>query len=185
MQSLLVDACVLINLVASGHLEEILAANEVSLVAVEEVIEETLYIRDAADPGQLREIDMNRLQAMGHVRVIKLEGSEEDKFVELAGRLDDGEAATLAAGMNRSLTVATDDKAALRLIDELDLEVGTTSTSKLLRAWADSDPDAGEMVVEALRRIERLASYKPNLADPNHDWWRELCDGPEDQGGVG
>jgi predicted nucleic acid-binding protein len=184
MRLLLVDACVLINLVATGHIDEIVAANEMNLIAVEEVVEETLYIREAANPNQLREIDMNRLQAMGSVGVVRLERPEEEKFVEFAARLDDGEAATLAVAMNRSLTVATDDRAALRLIVELNLEVETVSTADLLRGWADSDPDAGEIIVEALRKIERLASFRPNAADPNHNWWRALCD-VEVEGGLG
>ena len=168
-----IDACVLINLYATGRLSEIAAVLGLRLVVARQVSEETFYLREGADPGAERTaVDLAQLIGDGAIAVVELEESELALFVEVAARVDEGEAATITIAVARSLPIATDDRAALRLLaaDHADVEVRTTS--QLVRAFAQEAQLTAAETAECIRRIETLASFFPGRHDPEHDWWQ-------------
>lgn len=171
MANLLLDACVLINLFATDHVCEIARANNVRFVIVGEVADESFFLR-SEDPSDTGRTPVNVLadDVSECLEVIHLTEDEAGDFVALAARLDDGEAATLAVALTRALPMATDDKAALRVIGELEDSPAVLRTSDLLRTWADSGVSADE-VAAALAAIESRASFVPGPHDPNVGWW--------------
>src|SRR6266516_715658 len=113
---LLLDACVALNVAATGRPTHILATLPTQFAMARQAAEETLYIeaitagiatQEVVDPGQW--------VADGVLQILELESAETARFVALATEIDDGEAATLAIARERGLEVATDDRKARRV----------------------------------------------------------------------
>ncbi len=169
---LIVDACVLINLVASEILADIGQANGVEFGVARPAANESLFIYLPTEHGiEKTTIDIRGLEAAGQIRLLDFQAAELQTFVEMAGNIGDGEAATLAIAVHRRQRMATDDRRALRFIEEQQLQLAADRTSSLLRRWANVSKATKPAVAEILLRIRNRASFEPNRSDPNHDWW--------------
>lgn len=104
--SYMLDACSLLNLVASRRFEDIAASLPVRFATPEQAVSEVRYVRrggGGADAKNLEAIDLAALQTAGVLTVCRLETSAElTTFVDLALEIDDGEAAACALGQRRS-----------------------------------------------------------------------------------
>ena len=166
MKELLLDACVVINLTASGvPFQDLARRNGVRFVMVSPAAGEVLYLRE-------RIVMMDNARR-GDLRIVDLEPDELASFVELAQRVDDGEAATLAVSVHRGWPVATDDRKAQQLARDLEPPIEPITTSALLHRWASKQDEPAERVVEVLRRIETRARFVPPRSDPHRRWWSE------------
>src|SRR2546423_1784168 len=92
-RSQILDACVLINLLASGEIEAVLgAAARASFVCVA-VEKEALYLRTDDPSSPLELIRLTPHIEAGLLTVCDIEGDEEARlYVDYASALDDGEA---------------------------------------------------------------------------------------------
>lgn len=186
---LLLDACCVINLLASGEARAIIGALEdvdvavASLVAEREVVEvPPVSEEEAAD----EDVDLERsgttltldpLVEEGLLSVLAPEGERETAtYVDLALQLDDGEAMTGAIAIHRGGAVATDDKKAIRVLGGQSPAPEIRRTSWLIRTWAEAASVDEERVRSALRNIERRGSSFPPADDPLLSWWRKVRD---------
>lgn len=174
--SVLLDACVAINLIASGAL-----LNECSLafgrtfVMAELAAAETLYLADPSleDQQASRPLDLAALVRQGHVTILVLSESELESFVEFASEVDDGEAASIAIARHRIPCFASDDRKARRVAALQGRGIEIIGTTGILRAWSEQ-PDRGPSeVATALRRVEERARFVPPRDDPHFAWWNE------------
>jgi hypothetical protein len=169
------DTCCLLNLLASGHSEEILAAAGCSCWVPNRVISrELLFLRPLpeVDPQeQLVPVEFSGLLSTELLEVVDLDGEEQALFVEYARALDDGEAAALAVAVARAARIATDDRAAIRLIRSLERPPAILTTPEWLMHWADVRQVDDEVVAEVLRRVETCARYRPPRDHPLQGWW--------------
>ncbi len=173
---LLFDACCLINLFATGRIEEILgclpfrcatsrlvASREVLAIAVEGLATEPLG-REVLPPS--------RLGSMADLALLDLETDEElAAFVGFALALDDGEASVCSLAAVRGGGVATDDRKALRIMAELTPPVLTVQTPDLLYEWAERLKLPEADICSALRRVQRRARFYPRVGAPRFEWW--------------
>lgn len=178
MAECIFDACCLINLYASGKEISIIQACGDFYVS-EQVQHESLRIRkvDKDDPTKLvsEEIDLRSAIAARQIHQCQLDGEDElDAFVQFATELDDGEASCLAIAKSRRWTVATDDRKARRIASENGIALA--STAELIHKWVNAMSPDEATVVELLRRIERLARFRPRRSDPLYEWWAGLSD---------
>jgi len=166
------DACVLLNLIASGHpLGELGERNGLDFLVVAQAEREVLWL-DSEDPDRPREeVHLQQFLEIGHLTRLVLHDGELDRFVQLAHVLDDGEAATLAVAELRGFVVATDDRKALRVLTTLEPPPRAIGTAAILRAWAADHNDAEIRV--CLNRIQSKASFLPPRSDPDRDWWQD------------
>lgn len=172
---MLLDACVLINLCATRHLAPIAEYLDVDFVVAREVSGEALYVHADGEPGPERvRIDIERLVSEGIIQIFDLEDSEFATFVAIAARLDDGEAATMALAVHRGLPLATDDRAALRLIEAEYPMLDSLSTSEIVRRYYEQADLSTSDIAVVLSAIERHASYVPPARDPQATWWRSV-----------
>ncbi len=152
----IIDACVLINLLATGELKSILDSVGRTSLICSVVREESIYLKTG-----------------GTLSVCELEGEKEElSYVDFASVLDDGEAMTLAIAINRGLYLVTDERKARRLFSE---QVGNPkrliSTSDLIYHWAQGKKVRANKLQETLQKIESRASYRPPTTDRNQKWW--------------
>lgn len=167
------DACVLINLCATDHVEAIARTLDIQFVVAREVSGEALYLRPAdLTTQELVPIRLEPLIADRVLEVTDLRSDELATFVAAAALLDDGEAATLALAVHRHPNLATDDRAALRLIAAEYRELQVHSTSQLLRRYCEAASVSPEHAAACLTAIEQRASFIPGAADPELTWWQ-------------
>jgi hypothetical protein len=174
VDDLLLDACVALNLLASGiDLSELAGATNVRFLMTSVVASEMLWL-DPLDPADPREhFDGDALTARGVV-LVALDDDESDRFVDLARDIDDGEASTIAVAIHRALRVATDDRKALRLAAGQSPPVEVVRTTELVRQWAEVSGADGGHVTQVVRSIQTRSSYVPPRDDPQLDWWIEV-----------
>jgi predicted nucleic acid-binding protein len=169
---LALDADVLMNLLASDHLSDVLAANGSRGLLCPRTEAEVIYLNPRA-PGSPREAaDLAPHLASGTLVRTMLDGRETATYVQLATEVDDGEAQVLAVGLHRGLVVATDDRRARRVAARLG--VGLTSTPELIVTWAAASGTHAANVGQAILDIEIRARYRPRTADPNRTAWDGL-----------
>src|SRR5580700_7033878 len=104
------DACVLINLLASGRFEDIANGCGFRFAIASIVTQEALFLR-ADDGGEHKQIDLQPFIGSGILEVLTVESEAEKlRFIEMTLDLDDGEAESIAIAEARSFALATDDK---------------------------------------------------------------------------
>ena len=174
MDDLLLDACVMINVAASGvPLRELAIRNGVTFAMERTAAGEVLFLAPADEGGARERIDVVGTAERGDLRLVDLTPSEQSTFVDFARDVDDGEAATLAVATHRGWAVATDDQKARRLARASEPPVEVVTTSALLRAWARASGEPAERVSDVLHRVESRARSIPRRTDPYRDWWHE------------
>ncbi len=171
-QLLILDACVTINLIASGvDLEELATPMGVRFAMTRIAASEVLHLAPTEAGGAREQIDVFELASRGALVVVDLQGEEVARYVQFARSVDDGEAATIAVASCRSVDLATDDRKGRRLAQSVG--VRTVGTAALLRAWYEGGQVGSARVARALLLIERRASYFPSQDDPDLSWWEE------------
>jgi hypothetical protein len=169
----ILDACVLINILASGRAQEILTGSEYRFGICTVVSKESIYLR-AADPNAPP--DTVELEPFVNSKCLTVYGLSGDKeqtlYIDYAADLDDGEAMTLALAFSRGFTVATDDRKARRIFLEDTGDVTRLlSTPQILRKWfREADLTAGELK-KMLLEVSRRGRFSPHSGDPEFTWW--------------
>jgi predicted nucleic acid-binding protein len=174
MSKQVIDACCLINFYGSGSCQEMLKSVGGFLIP-EYVQQEALKVRVPSldDPSTLvvTEIDLTREINEGLLIKCVLEGEpEREDFVQFASELDDGEAACLAIAKHRNLIVATDDRKAIRIATEANIE--TITTPKMLKHWIESGSIDQEIASQVLTNIEQRAKFRLKASSEYYDWWQ-------------
>lgn len=190
----LLDACCLINLFATGCTEEVLRALPhrwavARYVVEEEVLEITLEDGDESSSSDRGRVPLHPLLAeLVGKRILEefdiSSPEEEAELVRFATELDDGEAHTCALAVVRRGRVATDDKKAIRILRSVWKGHGQESepvlrTSELLFSWAGAQGIGESDLVRIVRAIARRASFFPPKDDPYFERWMGLL-GRED-----
>jgi predicted nucleic acid-binding protein len=169
----ILDACVLINLLASGEIEGILRASALDSLICTAVEGESIYLRTEDPKVTLEPIDLRPLIDSGLLTVCHIEGSNEaELYVDYASALDDGEAMSLAIALSRGFDLATDERKARRLFLESGAEPQRLiSTSELIRRWAEAESVPTQGLKAVLLQVEKRARYQPSVSDSNYQWW--------------
>jgi predicted nucleic acid-binding protein len=169
----IIDACVLINLLATGELKNILDSVGRDSLICAVVQKESIYLK-TNDPNSPKElIDLTPFLNDRTISVCEIQGHDEELlYVDLASVLDDGEAMTLAIAINRKLFVVTDERKARRLFLEQTADPKyLISTSDIIRHWARNKRISASKLRDVLRNVEARASYRPPQIDRNQKWW--------------
>jgi len=169
----ILDACVLINVLASGRAQEILTGSGYSFGICTVASNESVYLR-AIDPNAPPEaVELDPFVKSKRLTVYRLSGdAEQTLYVDYAADLDDGEAMTLALAFSRGHTVATDDRKARRifLADASDA-TRLLSTSQILRKWSERARLTGSELKKLLLEIFHRGRFSPRSDAPEFTWW--------------
>lgn len=176
-QTVLLDACTLLNLYATGCLREILAGLDYRVSVVEYVMQsEALFVeRPDHVPPDREQVDIAALVEIGMIDVVEISAEPEaELFLRLAAELDDGEARTLAIAASRGWSVATDDRKVHRVAGRECPQVPRLTSLEVLKHWADANEVDGNRIRELLLNIRTRASFFPGKHDPAVFWWRSI-----------
>ena len=175
---IILDACCIMNLYASGKMEEVISSiAETMAVAIYVLKFEALTVYKESKrtaPDEKENIDLQPLIDKGLLITTDLETDEEkDAFVEFtAQRLDDGEAATMAIAGNRNWAVATDDRSAKRVFRVRHTNVQIISTPEIMRHWQENGDPEITILRQAILDIEKRANYLVGSRHPLYGWWQ-------------
>jgi len=157
---LLLDACCLINLFATGRCEEILPVLPYRLATSGLVAATEILSVSAA------------LKSTEHLVLLDLVSEEETAgFVRFAAELDDGEASICALAVSRKASVATDDRKTIRLLKREYPWISVVQTPELLYEWARLAKPAERVVREALQAVRARGRFYPRRDAPRFEWW--------------
>lgn len=170
-----IDACCLIDLLTTGHLEAILRAAGLDWRLPTAVQGEVQHVRryDQTKPGQFLKgaVDLSPLVATGVLQVCgPINQTEQNRFVHYATMFrSDGEAMCIALAEQRNWVIATDDRKAIGVAQQVGLSV--VSCPVLVKRWADATKPDQATLCNVLRDIQMLAQFRPNPNMPEYQWW--------------
>jgi predicted nucleic acid-binding protein len=168
------DACVLINLLASGRFEDIASGCGLRFAIASVVSQESMYLHNV-DSGEWETIDLKPLIENGMLETLAAESENEKlRYIELALNLDDGEAESVAIAEARNFALATDDKKARNLILRKGLKIELWSTCSLLQHWQGKCSISDNDLKTVLINIFKRGRYRPKCGHPDFDWWTNL-----------
>ena len=174
MKVTVIDTCCLINLYASQRPSIIIQAVFEKALIPMHVFGESLFIKQSTDdkPEQLVsvEIDFEELVECGVIEAVDFQGKELEQFIQLATLLDDGEAACMTVASSRVLLLATDDRKAIKVANDLNVEVLTTP--EILMNWIDATSPKSEEIAKVIDNIERFGHFKPHHTSSHAEWWK-------------
>jgi predicted nucleic acid-binding protein len=168
---LLLDACVAINLAATGQFPGIAETLALTFILARQAAAEVGHLRDTID-GELvtTPIDLTQYETDQVLQFTDLEPSEYNLYIELAALVDDGEAATIAAAAHRHIQLATDDRKARNLCAQRGL-TEPLRTLALMHSYVDGAGLSHDQTRELLLKIRERASFQPPRTDPDQKWW--------------
>jgi hypothetical protein len=169
----ILDACVLINLLATGRAREIMSESEHQFGICSVVRNESIYLRAADSGAPPEEVKFDPYVESGHLTVYELSGdAEKELYVDYAAELDDGEAMSLALVHSRGFSMASDDRKARRLFTEeiADLK-RLLSTSQILKDWSERAALNPAELKQVLTEVSRRGRFVPNSGDAHFVWW--------------
>lgn len=172
---LILNACVLLNLIATGIIQDILKVIAQNVVICILVKGESLYLRKE-DINENEPIEIDNLINQSVLQICDLENiDEQNLFVNLAAELDDGEAMSMAIALSRNWHLATDDKKARRIFTENAKDNNLLiSTTDLIKEWAEIENIDDLIIKSILLKVERKASFRPPKSDINLQWWNDI-----------
>ncbi len=174
----LLDTCCLINLFASGRIEEVLSVLPAGFCVAERVTEEALYIlsEEGEDaPAHREAINVQPFMVAGLLGILRPESEEEPAaYIDFAAGLDDGEAMTCALAVNRTYDVATDERKTIRILGERAPYVVVHTTVSLIKAWADISLVERTIVRQVLQSVQIRGRFRPGRHEPLSPWWEAM-----------
>jgi hypothetical protein len=135
---------------------------------------EALNIYSGPDNVQVTAIDLQPFIDNNLLILVDIETEAENiTYVNLAEKLDDGEAITGAIALNRNWAIATDDSASVKLFQKSSPRIALVSTLDMVKYWADTTKPADDVIREALLNIRVRGRYEPHRNHPLHEWWQK------------
>lgn len=169
----ILDTCVLINVLASGEADAIFRSLGVECYVCAAVSRESMYLRSDGVPSHREAIVLAPLFASGILHLCDLQGqTEEELYVGYAADLDDGEATSLAISQSRGYHLATDDRKTRKLVRETGLNIALLTTTEIPRVWAELNKPVPAALATAIQRISSRARFVPSPEEPNYSWWQ-------------
>ena len=171
------DACVLINLLVSGHAHDMIRATRSPAYICPAVRDEISLL--GSDAGHLLPnwSPVDSLVDSGILAVAEIASeTEEALYVEYSLRVGRGEAMTIALAHGRGWAVATDDRKARTIATtaRLGLQCTVLTTPQIVKYWFESDAPTAARVGSVIRTIERDGRFRPARRHPLRRWWDSM-----------
>lgn len=181
-QGVVLDACCIINLCASGYMQSILESIPRQVGVAAYVYEkEVLRIYGGPDEDVTREVQQVDLQPFvdsSLLEVVFTDDELERLVVNFSvARIDSGEAISAALAVHRSWSFGTDDKSAIAFLAQKFPQLHLLSTPDLLKHWVDSGHPQPSVVSTMLKNVRRRAKYEPHAKHPLYMWWKACVAG--------
>lgn len=175
-QGIILDACCVINLFASGLMEEILRTYPVQIFVskyVKEQEAQRIIFIDGDENQKNVPIDLSNLIENKCVEVVDIDSLVMNQMIVLAqqGLQGMGEKITVSIAFIHNWGVGTDDKHVIKTLGKLAPKIPIITTLDFVCYWAEKSNVTGEIVKDVLNKIRLSANYEPS---PNHPQYNRL-----------
>jgi hypothetical protein len=171
---LILDACCVLNLYASGNFLSILKTIPAQVVVTVVVKQQELKTLQKLTGENDAALELEVAIQQGLLLVVDFESnSEEETFVNYVFELgDDGESATFAIAFHRRWAVATDDKRATSFFHKEEPNLQIFSTLEIIKYWAEVVNLNSSELKSVLNIIRVKGRYLPSRRHPLFNWWK-------------
>lgn len=171
---IVLDARVVINLFASGHMSAVLEALPRPVAIAAFVHEkEALEIYTGPDDDVTAAINLQPFIDQGLLHVVPHDSRELAAILSISETyIDTDEAISGAIAMHRSWSLATDDNMAISFFMRKVPELHLVSTLTLVKHWAEATQPHPAVIAGALANIRRRAWYFPHHDHMLYQWWK-------------
>ncbi len=175
--TLAVDACCLLNLLATSREVEIVTALGVVLVTTAHARSEVQYLGGPSDDeGRPTRIptSTSSLERDGQLVVTALDAAATEVFVQAAEQLRDADASVVALAASQNLPLASDDRRLRKVVQstfptiELHGTLGIVRTAAARAGWDD------ETLRAVARHLRTRGHFQAPKGDPDHAWFAAL-----------
>jgi len=172
---IILDACCVLNLCASGNFLSILKTIPAQSIITEVVKQQelktlqSLTVEDNDGAIQLESAIQQEL-----ILIVDFESAlEEQTFVNYVFEMgDDGESATFAIASHRRWAVATDDKKAISFFKKEEPDLQIFSSLEIIKHWSEVTNSSSRELKNTLSAIRVKARYLPSKKHPLFSWWQ-------------
>jgi hypothetical protein len=175
---IILDACCVINLNASGRMVEVLETIPKAVAVatyVRDVEALRIYGGPAGDPtSEYESIDLQPLVDRGLLQLVSPNSEAENiSLVNFAAALgDDGEAITGAIALHRNWSIGSDDRKAINFFRREAPQLQLVTTPELIKHWVDTAAPPFNKVRSALQQVRLRARYEPSQRHLLYTWWQ-------------
>jgi predicted nucleic acid-binding protein len=171
---LILDACCILNICATGHFSEILSSLPSACFVSEVVRSKELKSLHRLEADYLQgSSQFNEVIVQGLLQVVDFETeAEQISFLDYIMELgDDGESATFALAGQRGWAVATDDRKAISFARQNFPEMKIISTPQIIHDWATQNKVDAQRLKSILEQVHKIGKYQPGRHELLFDWW--------------
>ena len=182
-KDMILDACTLISLSATGQLPSILNClpGEIYVSSFVEKVEVKYLFNPVTDESDIK-IDLNSVKAQQLLKVTRPTPSEALDVLHFVSILtqkipgkNTGEAVSGAIAKSRNWTMATDDKGAIEFFSEPLQKVGIVTTFDIVKYWIDAQALPWADIQQILHLIKVHARYGPPPKTHHlRAWWHSF-----------
>jgi hypothetical protein len=170
MSTIVVDACALLNITATGREVEILRAVDTRLLVPERArVEVRYHIVPDGDSMTRKPVDLSQLQEAGLLEDVSMDDCI-DEFVECCSYLEDIDASVLASSRYLKLPILSDDRR-IKNVASRYYHITTRSSLSLLRLASQRLGWGDEILKGVLRRVLVYANFLPPRGDDELAQW--------------
>ena len=188
---LVVDACALVNLLATGREVELTVALDAVLVSSAQARAEALFLCGPPAPDDEEQratripVDLAPLLETGRFSVRVLGDDMADAFVLCATHLRDADASAVALAASLAVPLVSDDGRVQKVARTLYPGLVVLSTLQLVREAAARAGIEGEPLRQLARSLHERGNFDPPRRDPERSWYEDLLarEGAEGFGG--
>jgi predicted nucleic acid-binding protein len=171
------DACVLLNLLATGRAGDLLRALDTSLIATPMAAAEVKYLAGTPDEEgrpTRQTVDLAELTAHGLLEVRGVPQAALDLYVRCAAELHDADASGIALAVSFGVALATDDGLARGVAAREAANLELVGTLALVRKGSEAIGVDQEGLVKLARNLRTRGNFLPPRQDPDREWYQRL-----------
>jgi predicted nucleic acid-binding protein len=169
------DACVLLNLLATGRAVELLRALGLSLVATPLAAAEVKYLAGAPDEEgrPTREtVDLTELMAGGLLVLKPVPPTALDLYVTCAAEVHEADASSIALAVGCGVALATDDGLARKVAAKSASSLELVGTLALVREGTRAMGIDRAGLVTLARSLRARGNFLSPRQDPDREWYQ-------------
>jgi len=171
------DACVLLNLLATGRAADLLLALDSSLISSPLTTAQVRYLAGPPDEEgrpTRQPVDLVALRAAGLFEVKEVPHALLDLYIRCAADLHDADASSIVLAAGFGVPLATDDGLARKVASREAPELEVVGTLALVRKGTSAIGINDEHLVELARNLRLRGNFLPPRQDPDRDWYQKL-----------
>lgn len=174
------DACSLLNLLATGREVELATALGALLVSSAKARAETQFLCGPPDPedeeGHPTKVPVNLepLIRAGRLEVRVLGDESADVLADCAQYLRDADASAVALASTLGAPLVSDDGKVQKVARRLYPDLAVVSTLQLVREAAERAKIMGRELVTLAQNLHDRGNFDPPRRDPEREWFENL-----------